>query len=257
MIRIGTAGYSYKDWIGPFYPEGIKDSMMLDYYAQNFRFVELNSTFYHMPSQRLFQSLNKKTVHGFSFSVKLFGGFTHQRDCGQKEADDFRFALMPIVDNDKLICLLAQYPYSFHYHQENLDSVKRLRDWFPGMDVNVEFRNRGWIRSETSAALREQNLGFVCVDEPGLKGLVGNVAAATSKIGYLRMHGRNEAKWYAGEGSQRYDYLYDWNELNEWVPAIMELEKKTMQMVVSFNNHPIGKAIENARMIEKMIADLK
>lgn len=98
MIYIGTAGYSYRDWIGPFYPEGTKDVQMLECYASHFNFVEINSTYYHMPGSRLIESINKKTPDDFRFAVKLFGGFTHERTIGNTEAEQFKYALGPITE---------------------------------------------------------------------------------------------------------------------------------------------------------------
>src|SRR5690606_30404191 len=95
MIRVGTAGYSYTDWIGPFYPAGIKKAEMLEFYSQHFSFVEINTTYYHMPGMRLFQGLDRKTPPDFLFAVKLFGGFTHERNCGKEDAERFIYALSP------------------------------------------------------------------------------------------------------------------------------------------------------------------
>lgn len=249
MVYVGTAGYSYKEWVGPFYPEGTKDTQMLEYYALYFNFVEINSSYYHMPGSRLFESMNKKTPDSFKFTVKLFGGFTHERNIGSVEAEQFRYSLGPISESGKLLCLLAQFPYSFHYSPENLDYIKRLRQMFAGYEVNVEFRNREWIRTDVFNSFRESDVGFVCVDEPGIRGLIRNVIAVTSKVSYLRLHGRNAAKWYAGEGSERYDYLYSTEELLEWLGGIREMDEASGATLVSFNNHPKGKAIENAKAL--------
>lgn len=249
MIYVGTAGYSYKDWIGPFYPEGIKDVQMLEYYVMSFHFVEVNSTYYHMPRLQLCESMNRKTPENFKFAIKLFGGFTHERRCGQTEARQFLYSVQPLMESGKLVCLLAQFPYSFHYNTANLDYLKKLRQLFPEVEINIEFRNRNWIRTEVFQALQSENLGFVCVDEPGIKGLINNVVAVTSKVAYLRFHGRNAEKWYGGEGSERYDYLYGTDELLEWVNRIRELEDGSGVTLVSFNNHPKGKAIENAKTL--------
>lgn len=249
MVYVGTAGYSYKDWIGPFYPDGTKDNNMLEYYCLHFNFVEVNSSYYHMPGIRLFESMNRKTPQSFRFAVKLFGGFTHERSSGSMEAEQFRYAIRPIQENGKLICLLAQFPFSYHFNSENLEYLKKIRQWFEGIPVNIEFRNQGWIRSEVMQFLKSQELGFVCVDEPGITGLIRNVVVSTSDVAYLRMHGRNAGKWYSGKGSERYDYLYSRDELLEWVSRINELEGKSSVMVVSFNNHPMGKAVENARAL--------
>lgn len=253
MIYIGTSGYSYKDWIGPFYPPAIKDVDMFPYYCKNFNFTEINSTYYHMPSTRLFDSINRKSDDDFKLSVKLFGGFTHERSSGSSEAVKFMDSLKPVTESGKLVCLVAQYPYSFHHTDENMDHVKSLRNWFGDTEVNVEFRNREWIKRDTLAQLAEAKLGFVCVDEPDIRGLVTKTAAATTGVAYVRMHGRNAAKWYGGESSQRYDYLYAEDELDEWVPKIKSLDMNARVTLISFNNHPIGKAVENARMMRKML----
>lgn len=254
MIYVGTSGYSYKDWIGPFYPEGIKDSGMLEYYSLHFNFTEVNSSFYHMPRLQLFDSLNKKTPDEFRFAVKLFGGFTHERDIGNVEAEQFKYALKPLVESGKLICLLAQFPYSFHCNNENIDYLRKLKNWFGDFEINVEFRNDRWIKSEVMQLLKKEGLGFVCVDEPSLRGLIKNVVAVTSRISYLRMHGRNAGKWYGSNGSERYNYLYSTEELTEWVPRIKKMSSISTVTVIAFNNHPIGKAVANAKTLMAMLS---
>ena len=253
MVYIGTAGYSYKDWIGSFYPEGTKDALMLEYYALYFNFVEVNSTYYHMPGMRLFESMNKKTPDSFKFAVKLFGGFTHERNMGMVEADQFKYSLKPITESGKLVCLLAQFPNSFRYNTENLDYIKRLRQIFEGYELNVEFRNHEWISNDVFNSLKESDIGFVCVDEPGIRGLIKNAVIVTSRTAYLRLHGRNAGKWYAGEGSERYNYLYNTGELLEWLGGIREMEEVSGITIISFNNHPMGKAIQNAKMLAELL----
>jgi uncharacterized protein YecE (DUF72 family) len=253
-LYIGTSGYSYKDWIGPFYPEGTIGSDMLGYYSRYFDFTEINSTFYHMPGLGLFRGLDKKTPENFRFTVKLYKGFTHDRNMSEKEAEMFLYSLQPIYSNGKLICILAQFPYSFHLNRENVDYLKKLREWFKDYEISIEFRNAGWIRGGVMRLLRTENLGFVCVDEPKIDGLIGKVAEVTSDIAYIRFHGRNKAAWYSGEGSARYDYRYSMEELLEWVPKVIELRGKSGYTVVSFNNHPIGKAIESAKIMQQLLS---
>lgn len=249
MIKVGTAGYSYADWIGPFYPVGTKPASMLEYYSNFFSFVEVNSTYYHMPGIKLFQGMDKKTPEDFKFAVKLFGGFTHERSSGKIEADKFKYALKPIEESGKLACLLAQFPYSFHCNKENIDYLKSIKQNFQEYQLCVEFRNREWIGKNIMDLLRHEDIGYVCVDEPGIRGLISNVTAITSSIAYLRLHGRNADKWYGGEGSDRYDYLYSNDELLEWVERLHEMDDNSAMTLVSFNNHPKGKAIENAKVL--------
>lgn len=253
MIYIGTCGYSYKDWIGPFYPQGTSQAQMLDYYCTYFDFVEINSSFYHMPRRQLFESIIKRTPDSFKVAVKLFQGFTHMEMADEKLAGDFLQAVWPLAEAGRLICLLAQFPYSFCCTVQGLDRLKRLRQWFERVNLSVEFRNQEWISKEMVEFLKKENIGFVCVDEPRLKGLIGKVMVSTSQVSYLRMHGRNSLKWYSGEGSERYNYLYGRDELMEWVPAILEFEKESALTVIAFNNHPLGKAVENARMMADIL----
>ena len=253
LINIGTAGYSYKDWIGPFYPEGIKPEDMLEYYSNHFSFVEVNSSYYHMPGLRLFEGMDTKTPDDFKFAVKLFKGFTHEKNMDRENANKFLYSLQPIVRSGKFLCLLIQFPYSFHFNQNNMDYLKTLRDWFEDTQINVEFRNRKWINESTIELLKKENLGFVCVDEPDIKGLVGKVAVSTTNLAYVRMHGKNRKAWYNGKGNERYDYMYSREELFDWLPRVRELDVSSGYTVISFNNHPIGKAIESARIMRELL----
>ncbi len=252
-LLIGTAGYSYDDWTGPFYPQGIKSSGMLEYYSRHFNFTEVNSTYYHMPGINLFKGLDRKTPEGFMFSVKLYKGFTHDRNLSYDEAHMFLNSLSPLTKSGKFLCLLAQFPYSFHFNRENIEYLKTLRQWFDGYKINVEFRNIKWFRGGVTKLLKEENLGFVSIDQPNIKGLPGKAAAVTSEIAYFRFHGRNAKSWYGGKGSERYDYRYSREELMEWVPRINEIKGDSGYTAVSFNNHPVGKAVESARLMREYL----
>ncbi|MDP4091840.1 MAG: DUF72 domain-containing protein [Bacillota bacterium] len=253
MVYAGTCGYSYKDWIGPYYPSGTKDSQMLEFYSSDFDFVEVNSSFYHMPRLQLFDSISRKTGENFKVAVKLFQGFTHTRDLEKESAEGFKSSLAPLIETQKLVCLLAQFPYSFHFSEINMEYLKRLREWFSGININVEFRNQGWIKEQVIKFLKVEGLGFVCVDEPQVRGLIRNVTALTSEVAYLRLHGRNAEKWYGGNGPERYDYLYSSQELEEWIPKIEKMDNSAALTIISFNNHPQGKAIANTKMMLELL----
>jgi len=119
----------------------------------------------------------------------------------------------------------------------------------------VEFRNERWITEETLDLLRRLKMAFCCVDEPRLKGLVRPHVFLTAEIGYVRFHGRNYETWWDHKRKawERYDYLYDEEELREWVPRIMELEEKAERTYVIFNNHYRGKAARNAAMMARLL----
>jgi len=91
--------------------------------------------------------------------------------------------------------VLAQFPSSFHNTRENVDYLKEFRDRLRDLLIVVEFRNAQWLNDKTFAFLREHKLGFCCVDEPRLKGLLPPFAEATAKVAYVPFHGRIAAKW--------------------------------------------------------------
>ncbi|KYO66481.1 DUF72 domain-containing protein [Thermovenabulum gondwanense] len=256
MIKIATSGYAYKDWIGKFYPEGIKEKDMLSYYSREFPFTEVNSTYYSMPSPYMFYHMLRKTPESFIFVVKAFGGITHQRDLSPETLEKYKKAIEPVIEEKRLGCVLAQFPYSFHNNDENRDFLKRLREAFHEIPLAVEFRTADWLTLDTLKLLRELDMAFVCVDEPRIKGLLPPVVVATSKFGYVRFHGRNSENWYNNrEAYERYNYLYTEEELKEWVPKIKELKRKTEMVFVAMNNHFNAQAVINAKQLLKLLSD--
>ncbi|MFN8474894.1 MAG: DUF72 domain-containing protein [Anaerolineae bacterium] len=191
QIYIGTSGYSYDDWVGPIYPEDIKKTDWLNYYAEHlFHTTEINFTYYRMPTARTLQGMERKTPPSFLFTIKAPQEITHQRD--KPEAfDQFTSALYPLLESNKLGCVLAQFPTSFHNTPENQDYLRELRPRLSDLPTVVEFRNREWITDEVEALLRECKLGFCAVDQPQFKTLVPPVAWVTGPIAYVRFHGRN------------------------------------------------------------------
>ena len=255
MIYVGTSGFSYDDWIGYFYPEGLSKKDMLAYYASRFNCVELNSTFYAIPSRSTFASLDRRTPKGFHFAVKAHKDITHAETIDGNVMRTFLQAIEPLRESEKLGCVLLQFPWSFRKTPENTEKLRALRGMMESLPCAVEFRNAEWIQEETFDLLRELDFGFCSVDEPRLKGLMPPVAEATSQqIGYVRFHGRNAAKWWQHEEShERYDYLYTEAELAEWVPKVNYIASKTERTYVFFNNHFRGKSAQNARQFAKML----
>jgi uncharacterized protein YecE (DUF72 family) len=252
MIRIGTSGFSYKDWVGPVYPVGLPAREQLGFYAQEFSTVELNVTYYRVPSQSTVEGWAKKTPDDFLFSVKAHGSLTHQRE--NPDFPGFVSALAPLVESGKLGCVLAQFPNSFRLLPQNRDYLKRLRDGLGDLPVVVEFRNAAWVAGPIFDLLRSLNMGFCCVDEPRLRGLVPPVTEVTGPLAYVRFHGRNAAKWYDHkEAWERYDYTYPVDELREWVPKIEALDAAAPLTLVYFNNHFQGQAVRGARDLRQLL----
>lgn len=254
-IFIGTSGYSYDDWRGAFYPLRLTKGRMLEYYAREFSFTEVNSTFYHIPAMRVTEALVKKTPEGFVFSVKAHQSLTHGRDAEfTGHAAKFNAVLKPLREADKLGAVLFQFLYSFRNSRENRDYLARLRESFSGIPAAVEFRHAGWVEELTFDLLRSLDFAYVCVDEPRLKGLVGPVAVRTTDFAYVRFHGRNAPKWWRhGKAWERYDYLYSREELEEWLPRVRSVAGGSRRIFIAFNNHPRGQAVQNARMLVEIV----
>lgn len=253
-IRVGTSGFSYDDWKGFFYPEKIGKGDMLRYYAEQFSTVEVNSSFYAIPSPSTFARMAEKTPDDFEFVVKAPKDLTHADVVDPEVFKRFIGALQSLVEFGKLGCILAQYPWSFKREERNCERLRQLREEFGELPVVVEFRNVGWLGKYTIELLKENNLGFCCVDEPDLKGLMPGVVVATSPIGYVRFHGRNAEKWWHHEEAwQRYDYLYSTDELSEWVPRVRDLSSGPEKTYLFFNNHYQGKAAQNALAFAAML----
>ncbi len=255
MIKIGTSGFSYDDWAGAVYPADLPAREQLAFYAREFSTVEINVTTYRVPDGRTIQGWARKTPDGFLFSVKAHQGLTHEREA--PDFSGFVAALRPLTEAGKLGCVLAQFPYAFHATAENRAYLGRLREGFGELPVVVEFRNAGWIAPPTFELLRGLNLGFCCVDEPRLKGLLPPVVMATGPVAYVRFHGRNAAKWYNHEEAwERYDYLYSREELAEWAPKLRQLDAEAPLTLVYFNNHYCGKAAAGARDLGQLLLGL-
>jgi uncharacterized protein YecE (DUF72 family) len=256
LIWIGTSGYSYSDWKGNFYPEGIKEGDMLSYYSTHYSFTEINSTYYRMPNSFMFKNMDERTPEDFKFSVKVHSSFTHSRDASKEDTKSFLEALRPIEEKGKLGSILFQFPNSFHYTKENMDYLSKIREDFKGSSLCYEFRNASWTREETIRFLKAIQTGWVCVDEPPIPGLVRPAVALTSDTAYVRFHGRNSDKWYDHkEAYERYDYLYTEKELGEWVSKIKYIDKNAKNTFVAFNNHFRAQGAKNASMLKRLIMD--
>lgn len=254
MILVGTSGFSYADWRGSFYPEKLSERDMLAFYATRFPVVELNFSYYRMPNARTLAAMAAKTPDGFEFAIKAHQSMTHEVDADpatrQAAFQEFAEALRPLEETGKLGCVLFQFPWKYRPGPEAVAYLGEIRERYPHRPLVVEFRNIEWDRPETYATLTERDLGYCCVDEPRLKGLMPCQALTTSDLGYVRFHGRNAAKWWKHqEAWERYDYLYTEEELREWEPRVRRMDEKAKKTYVLYNNCHAGQAARNAQMM--------
>ena len=253
-IRIGTSGYAFLDWVGPFYPPGLRENDRLTYYARYFPVSELNVTFYRLPRLASLRSIADRTPPEFQFFIKAHQDITHHRNRAGSAFKPFRGCLGPFRETGKLAGVLAQFPYSFKLTAANVDHLLRVRQEIPETPLAVEFRNNSWIHGETFDFLRENEMTYTIVDEPNLPNLIPPIVHTTSNIAYLRFHGRNARDWYSGSGVDRYNYNYSEAELDWWCEKVEILLDTVRTIYILFNNCHFGRAPVNAyRMQQKLL----
>jgi len=295
-IRVGTASWTEKTLLesGAFYPLTARTAeQRLRFYAQRFSVVEVDATYYALPSARNAAAWVERTPAGFLFGVKAFAAMTgHPVEPARLDRDlqaalpaamrrarqvharalpaevtteiwqRFRANLEPLVVAGKLAYVLLQMPPWFRPGAESWaqldDAVARL----PGFPCAVEFREAGWLSEgraeDTLDRLRERRLAYVCVDEPqGTAASVPPVAASTSDaLAVVRFHGRRRETWTrAGVSTtERFRYLYQGGELAEWVPRIRILATASRRVLVLMNNCYRDHAVQNAQDLAALLA---
>ncbi len=261
MIRIGPAGWSYQDWEGIVYPpkKGAKFDPLV-YLADLFDTIELNNTFYRPATPQMSKSWANRVQSNprFKFTAKLYRNFTHERQ-SLTEADEgaFKTGLEPLMESGRMGALLLQFPYSFHNTEENRGYVQKLADQFKEYPLVLEIRHASWDRGSAYQFLRELGLGFCNIDQPQVSYSIGSTKKVTSKVGYLRLHGRNVKEWFReGAGRDaRYDYLYNQFELFELTERIRQIAKEAEETYVITNNHYHGKAVCNALELKAKLGE--
>ena len=252
-VLVGTSGYSFPDWVGPFYPPGMKSGDFLRFYAERFPVVEVNSTYYRIPPPRTLEQMEKKTPPGFRFVVKLHQSMTHEGAEDPALYRQFLDVLEPLKAAGKFTALLAQFPWGFQRSPAQLEHLRVLRERLAGEPLFVEFRHRSWITPALAGELRALELGYCAVDEPPLPGLVPPVVLHTAADGYVRFHGRNSATWWGRGGGARYDYDYPESELRDWLKQVTELAERARRTYLFFNNCHAGQAARNASLMQELL----
>lgn len=159
MLRIGPAGWDYKDWRGVVYPQGLKGTDRLTFLAAWFDVMEINVTFYRPLGPQLAPRWLDAVAGSpdFRFTAKLFNRFTHERQLTAAEVEQFRSGLLPLLAAGRLGALLAQFPYSFHNTAENRAYLLEIKALFPEFPLAVEVRHRSWQLREVREFLKERD----------------------------------------------------------------------------------------------------
>ncbi len=250
---IGTSGYSFGDWVGMFYPPDTRRQDMFSHYTQVFPTVELNFTYYRMPTPRTLEALARKSPDGFAFWVKANREITHAGNASI--IDEFVGNLAPLRETGKLAGVLMQFPQSFHRTIETRKFLAGSVETFGTTPLAVEFRHCSWQDASVAEGLRERNVTLVVPDCPAIRSLYHSPAAATTRTGYLRLHSRDADKWYAPD-ADRYDYTYREAELKEIAREWAELAAETDQVYAFFNNCHGGQAAANAEAFRRIVEEM-
>jgi len=262
-IKIGTSGFSFDDWVGVIYPPGLNRREWLTYYEKELGFsaLEINYTYYAMPSVKTLSAMSGKTSPRFEFVIKAHKSMTHElwedkeRTVARDNANEFTAfveSLKPLREENKLTAVLAQFPYFFYKNEKSFDYLARFRDRMGDIPTIIEFRNRAWHGEDAFVFLTDAGLGYCVVDEPKIKGLLPYFPTATTNLAYFRFHGRNP-DWYNAPVETRYNYLYSESEIKELLPGILEVAGKVTKTMAFFNNCHAGQAAKNAIELARML----
>ncbi len=272
QIRVGTAGWSYKDWEGVFYPPGMarRKQHPLEYLAQCFDMVEVNTSFYgHIKPElaklwaRRVEAVNPK----FVFTAKLHRSFTHSPLAvmeptsaatirpSQQDESLAREGLDALASTGKLGALLIQFPVSFKNTALNREYLETLLRQFSEFPRVVEIRHSSWDNPETLNYFVRMQVAFCNIDQPLIGRSLEPTEHATSPVGYVRLHGRNYDQWFEAEKSaDRYNYFYKEQELEGWKDKITHIAQKAEVVYVVANNHFQAKAAVNALQLKHMLS---
>jgi uncharacterized protein YecE (DUF72 family) len=300
-IRIGTCSFADDALVKAWYPKEVKTGeQRLRYYAERFDTVEIDSTFYRMQPPETVVKWAERVPDDFVFHVKAFGSLTRHpvklealpadvqkkaeanargrveylpRDLRAEVFAAFREMIAPFHEAGKMGGILLQMPPFFVFRARSLEYLEWARGQLEDDTLLVEFRHRSWMddehRAEALAFLEQHGMTNVIVDAPRseAKNLIPTVVALTSPVTYVRMHGRNAKTWNVrgGSAADRFDYLYEEDELREWVDPLRELAGKAKEAYVVFNTNArspsprgegeIAQGAENAYRLAKVLAD--
>jgi uncharacterized protein YecE (DUF72 family) len=253
QVWLGTSGYSYTDWVGSFYPAGLQSGQMLGHYCRHFPLVELNFTFYRLPTASMLERLADQTPRGFQFLVKVPRTLSHDEE--SQDLPAFRLAVDELQRGGRLLGLLCQMPQASHQTAAHRAWVEHLAAELGDYRLAVEFRHRSWHQAEVPAWLKEHSLDLVAVDVPSLPSLYPRGLVKSGPRIYIRFHSRDAENWYRSD-KERYDYDYSDAALTEWIDALRGAAGDSTTALLLFNNCQRSQAAANAARMRELLARL-
>ncbi len=293
-IRIGTCSWADDALSKHWYPPGTPPRARLGYYAERFSTVEVDSTFYRVPTEQMVRGWAERSPDGFVMHVKAFGLLTRHPvklqqvppelreglpvddrgrvDRPTREARGAVFtafldALQPLREAGKLGGILFQLPPYVVWKPSSLDYLEWAREQLGADRMLVEPRHRSWfaedIRAELLRWLEERRMSWVSVDAPKVDAanVPATLVAATTPLAYVRFHGRNAGTWNVrgGSAAERFDHLYSEDELREWVRPLRDLAGQAEEAYAFFNNNNqtdgVAQAPAGAALLKKLLEE--
>ena len=234
---IGTSGWHYDHWRGLFYPGKLPKQRWLEFYSEHFTTVELNNSFYRLPTEQAFVNWRDSSAQGFVFAIKVSRFITHIKRLKDAEEPLRNFLFRADLLRDKLGPLLYQLPPNMKRDDETLEAFLAI---LPDRFYHVfEFRHESWLDDGVFEILRRHNVGLCVFDKPGSSCPV----VATADFAYIRFHGSTDL----------YSSRYSSAELSGWSKRIEKLGQSLRTVYIYFNNDAEAYAVENARAIHRML----
>jgi len=260
MIRIGVAGWDYPDWRGTVYPaDSGRHLDRLAYISEFVDTVEINSSFYRPVDPRVAETWVRRTGRhtDFRFCAKSHRSWTHEPGPDlERDVERTLDGLRPLLEAGRLGALLIQFPQSTRFAPPARERVDRLIDRCAGWPIAIEVRHASWATDEVTGWFKRREVGWCVVDQPAAgESTIGPVSRVTSRVAYLRLHGRNVANWFRpGAGRDaRYDYLYQAPELEQLAQSARALAQSAENLFVVQNNHFRGQALVNALQMKRLL----
>lgn len=239
--HIGTSGWSYKDWKGLFYPEKLKSTDWLAYYAQRFPITEINSSFYHLPRKQTVENWVQNTPPGFLFCPKMSRHLTHLKRLKEPEEPLERFFSVFEPMQPKMGPVLLQLPPSLGFDpQDAAHLFTLLKKDYAAYHFALEVRHKSWLEEESLALLARYSIALV-LSESGNR--FPYAEKVTARSIYIRFHGPNG----------RYNTSYDGETLRRFARLFLKWQQEGHELWIFFNNDYYGHAIQNARQLEEWL----
>jgi uncharacterized protein YecE (DUF72 family) len=242
-VHIGTSGWHYKHWLDDvFYPTGTKPAQMFEFYSKHFDTVEINNSFYHLPSANTFDNWRESSPRGFLLAVKASRFITHMKKLKDPKPSSEKFFDVTDRLGKKLGPILFQLPPRWTV---NTERFAEFLESLPGGHKYVfEFRDETWFVPEVYALLRRHKAAY-CIHDFADMNVPHEI---TANFTYIRFHGPTSAKYFGSYSSE---------QLRAWAERIEEWGRRLSAIYVYFNNDPGGEAVKNALELKRLVSGLQ